>query len=78
MELDVPDFGVFEGQCPERRDPRDALVGRALADLAPGATVATGSVRRRAILASRRPDLVFVELRGNIHTRLSKVPETQI
>ena len=59
----------------ERRDPRDALVGAALADLPMGATVATGSVRRRAQLSAVRPDLQFVELRGNIHTRLSKLPE---
>lgn len=58
-----------------RRDPRDALVGAALADLPEGATVATGSVRRRAQLQAVRPDLQFVELRGNIHTRLSKLPE---
>ena len=58
----------------ERRDPRDALIGSRLDDLAHGATVATGSVRRRAQLASRRPDLQFVELRGNIDTRLGKVP----
>lgn len=58
-----------------RRDPRDALVGASLADLPAGATVATGSVRRRALLADARPDLQFVELRGNIHTRLSKLPE---
>ena len=57
-----------------RRDPRDALVGAALADLRPGATVATGSVRRSAQLAHVRPDLNFTELRGNIHTRLDKVP----
>ncbi len=57
-----------------RRDPRDALVGAALADLRPGATVATGSVRRSAQLAHVRPDLKFTELRGNIHTRLGKVP----
>jgi hydroxymethylbilane synthase len=57
-----------------RRDPRDALVGAALADLRPGATVATGSVRRSAQLAYVRPDLHFIELRGNIHTRLGKVP----
>jgi hydroxymethylbilane synthase len=58
-----------------RRDPADALVGRRLADLAEGATVASGSVRRRALLAAARPDLMFVELRGNIATRLTKVPE---
>jgi hydroxymethylbilane synthase len=58
-----------------RRDPRDALVGLSLAQLPHGATVATGSVRRRAQLQSVRPDLQFVELRGNIATRLSKLPE---
>lgn len=58
-----------------RRDPADALVGRGLAELAPGATVASGSVRRRAQLGELRPDLVFSELRGNIATRLSKIPE---
>ena len=58
-----------------RRDPRDALVGTPLRDLPRGATVATGSVRRRAQLTAVRPDLRFVELRGNIHTRLSKLPE---
>jgi hydroxymethylbilane synthase len=58
-----------------RRDPADALIGRSLAELADGATVASGSVRRRAQLAAVRPDLQFVELRGNIATRLSKVPE---
>ena len=58
-----------------RRDAADALVGRSLAQLAEGATVATGSVRRRAQLAAARPDLEFVQLRGNIATRLGKVPD---
>lgn len=58
-----------------RRDPRDALIGARLADLPYGATVASGSVRRRAQLAVVRPDLRFVELRGNIATRLGKLPE---
>lgn len=63
------------GAFTARRDPADALVGRALVDLAPGAPVATGSVRRRAQLRVVRPDLRFLELRGNIATRLGKVPE---
>lgn len=58
----------------ERRDPRDALIGASLEQLRHGATVATGSVRRRAQLTAVRPDLRFVELRGNIHSRLSKLP----
>ena len=59
---------------PERGDPRDALVGATLAGLAPGARIATGSARRRAQLAWLRPDLTFEELRGNIATRLAKLP----
>lgn len=59
----------------ERRSPHDALVGARLDDLAHGATIATGSVRRRAQLLQVRPDLNFVDLRGNIQTRLSKIPE---
>jgi len=58
-----------------RRDARDVLVGSTLAGLQRGAVVATGSVRRRAQLTVVRPDLQFRELRGNIHTRLGKVPE---
>lgn len=59
----------------ERRSPWDVLVGVPLQRLPSGATVATGSVRRRAQLALLRPDLQFVELRGNIQTRLSKIPD---
>lgn len=65
--------GLTIAAIPERADARDVLVGTALADLPVGATVATGSPRRRAQLASVRPDLVFSELRGNIDTRLSRL-----
>jgi hydroxymethylbilane synthase len=57
-----------------RADARDALVGTPLSELAAGALVASGSVRRRAQLAWLRPDLRFAELRGNMKTRLGKVP----
>lgn len=70
----TPADGLVIAAFCQRRDPSDALVGCDLAALQPGATVATGSVRRRAQLAQLRPDLRFVELRGNIHTRLDKVP----
>ena len=58
-----------------RRSATDAMIGATLDSLAEGATVASGSVRRRAQLAAARPDLEFVELRGNIDTRLTRVPE---
>ena len=67
--------GLVIGAVGERRTPNDALVGASLATLAHGATVATGSVRRRAQLSRLRPDLQFTELRGNIQTRLGRIPE---
>lgn len=67
--------GLRLAAVPERGDPRDALVGTGLHDLIDGATVATGSVRRRAQLERVRPDLRIVELRGNIGTRLDKVAD---
>jgi hydroxymethylbilane synthase len=67
--------GLVLAAVPERGDARDALVGAALADLPEGATVATGSQRRRAQLRALRPDLRFEELRGNMATRLGKVPD---
>lgn len=70
----APTDGLRIGAFCERRDARDVLIGAALADLEQGATVATGSVRRRAQLGAVRRDLQFVELRGNILTRLTKVP----
>ena len=71
----TPADGLTIGAFCQRRSAADALVGRSLELLDQGATVATGSVRRRAQLAAVRPDLRFVELRGNIQTRLSKVPD---
>jgi hydroxymethylbilane synthase len=71
----IPAPNLVVGAYTRRRDPADALVGRPLDELADGAIVATGSVRRRAQLAVVRPDLRFVELRGNIATRLGRIPE---
>jgi hydroxymethylbilane synthase len=68
----------------EREDPRDVLVvNRAtgaenLDDLPAGSRVGTSSLRRRAQLLARRPDLEVVELRGNVPTRLSKVESGQV
>lgn len=69
----LPD-GLTLAAVPRRGDPRDVLVGRTTRDLEGGATVATGSPRRRVQLAAMRPDLTFVDLRGNVPTRLRKVP----
>jgi hydroxymethylbilane synthase len=71
--LGVP--GLVLAAVPERGDARDALVGRTLEELPAGARVATGAVRRRAQLASLRPDLTFAGIRGNIDTRLRKATQ---
>jgi hydroxymethylbilane synthase len=67
--------GLEIGAFVERRSVADVLIGSTLAGLAHGAPVATGSVRRRAQLRRVRPDLEFRELRGNIPTRLERIPE---
>ncbi|NUB44699.1 hydroxymethylbilane synthase [Fertoebacter nigrum] len=59
-----------------REDVRDAFVSPlvgALADLPQGAVVGSSSLRRRAQLLHRRPDLQVVEFRGNVQTRMKKL-----
>lgn len=61
-----------------REDVRDGFVSPAVAglmDLPQGATVGSSSLRRRAQLAHRRPDLNLVEFRGNVQTRLKKLED---
>ncbi|QUS34846.1 hydroxymethylbilane synthase [Falsirhodobacter algicola] len=61
-----------------REDVRDAFIAPGLggiADLPQGAVVGTSSLRRRAQLLARRPDLSVVEFRGNLQTRMRKLSE---
>jgi hydroxymethylbilane synthase len=61
---------------PERDDPFDALISRddrRLRELASGATIGTGSLRRQAQLLHARPDLTMQSIRGNVDTRLRKL-----
>jgi hydroxymethylbilane synthase len=62
---------------PERASVEDVFLSRdkdaTLVDLPDGATVATGSLRRRAQLLSERPDLNVVDIRGNVPTRIKKL-----
>lgn len=71
----TPTDGLDIGAFTKRRSASDALIGASLGDLPLGATIATGSVRRQAQIRRARRDLRFVELRGNIHTRLERVPD---
>ncbi|UOM32804.1 hydroxymethylbilane synthase [Acuticoccus sp. I52.16.1] len=59
-----------------REDVRDVFIGRGgmtLAELPPGATVGTASLRRQALVRRARPDLKCAVLRGNVQTRLKKL-----
>jgi hydroxymethylbilane synthase len=61
-----------------REDVRDAFISptvSSIADLAQGAVVGTSSLRRKAQLRNRRPDLNVVEFRGNVQTRLKKLAD---
>jgi hydroxymethylbilane synthase len=73
--------GFVLAATPKRVDPRDVFVSKnypALASLPPGAKVGTSSQRRRAQLKALRPDIVSVEFRGNVDTRLRKLSEEQV
>lgn len=69
--------GLEIAAVPARVDVRDALCARdglRLSELPAGAKVGTGSPRRVAQLNAVRPDLQIVDIRGNVQTRLARVP----
>lgn len=68
--------GLYIAAVPEREDARDVLIsahGTTLAELSPGARLATSSLRRQAQLRRLRADLEFIAMRGNIDTRFKKL-----
>ncbi|MGO4186907.1 hydroxymethylbilane synthase [Pseudarthrobacter sp. TAF60_1] len=70
-------LGLTIAATPKRVDVRDVLCARdglKLADLPQGAKVGTGSPRRAAQLRAARPDLDVQDIRGNVDTRLGRVP----
>jgi hydroxymethylbilane synthase len=79
---DLPSSNLPEGLvlacAPVRADVRDVLVGASVKELnrtqGDHVEIATGSVRRRVQLQALIPNVAFIELRGNIATRLTKVP----
>ncbi|WP_336801138.1 hydroxymethylbilane synthase [Kaistia sp. MMO-174] len=76
---DVPTFlpeGLTLIAFLPREDVRDAFlspVAGSIRDLPQGALLGTSSLRRRAMALRVRPDLVVVEFRGNVQTRLAKL-----
>ncbi len=77
MPVEQPEGLVLDTFLP-REDVRDAFISPRLGsihDLPDGAVVGTSSLRRRAQLLHRRPDLKVVEFRGNVQTRLKKLAD---
>ena len=77
MPVEQPAGLVLDCFLP-REDVRDAFVSKAhdgLSALPAGTRVGTSSLRRKAQLLNRRPDLEVVEFRGNVQTRLKKLEE---
>lgn len=77
MPVDQPGGLVLDCYLP-REDERDAFVSLrhgSLSEVPEGAIMGTSSLRRRAQLLVRRPDLQVVEFRGNVQTRLRKLSE---
>ena len=62
----------------KREDPRDAFLSdkvKRFEDLPRGARVGTSSLRRQTQLLGLRPDLVVLDNRGNLDTRIRKMEE---
>ncbi len=74
----IPEPGLELAAVPPRGPTGDAFVSRTYRrfdDLPGGAVIGTSSLRRRAQLLNRRPDLKLIDLRGNVETRLRKLDE---
>lgn len=75
MPTEVPEELVVAG-VPERAAANDVLLtpeNQSLSELPSDAVVGTSSLRRTALLLTRRPDLTVTPLRGNVDTRVEKL-----
>lgn len=72
-------LGLMISAFCEREEPRDVYLsknGVSLEDLPSGAIIGTSSLRRKSQLRHYRPDLGFMDLRGNLQTRWRKLEES--
>lgn len=77
MSVYQPEGLVLDTYLP-RENPFDAFItldGKALTDLPQGAVVGSSSLRRKAQLLNKRPDLQVIEFRGSVQTRLKKLED---
>lgn len=74
----LPVEGLVLSAVPERGPIGDVFVSqrhRHFDELPSEAVIASSSLRRRAQVRHRRPDLTLVDIRGNVETRLRKLQE---
>ena len=77
----IPEPGLELAAVPQRGPTADAFVSRThrrFDELPTGAVIGTSSLRRRAQVLNRRPDLKLIDLRGNVETRLRKLDEQNL
>ena len=68
--------GLTIGAFPKREDPHDVFIGKEkvkLETLPENAEIGTSSLRRKAQLLAKMPNVRIKDLRGNLDTRLNKV-----
>ena len=79
LQTEIPK-GLKLAAVTKRHNVQDVLIaqkkGTTIFNLPDGATVATGSLRRKCQLLHVRPDLKIVELRGNVPTRIKRFLES--
>jgi len=81
LQTEIPK-GLKLAAVTKRHNVQDVLIARkkvtTIFNLPDGATVATGSLRRKCQLLHIRPDLNLVELRGNVPSRIKKFLESDM
>jgi hydroxymethylbilane synthase len=79
LQTEIPK-GLILAAVTKRHNVQDVLIakkkGTTIFNLPDGATVATGSLRRKCQLLHLRPDLNIVDLRGNVPSRIKKFIES--
>lgn len=74
--------GLAISAVTKREDVRDVFVvhpaksHKSLENLPSGASIATGSLRRRCQLLHLRPDFRIIDIRGNLSTRMKKLEDS--
>ena len=70
--------GIVKGAVLKRANPKDLLIQREKTKVLPKkATIATGSLRRRAQWLNKFPEHELVNIRGNVQTRLQKLEDSK-